>query len=293
MVCMELQLIFMYVSSLCFRHSFCALSVAIEDKRAALTLTAAIMLIAYLVQAIVSWLVGIYIKVLGPKKTLFIGQAVLPIRAGIFALMSAFWYVYILLYSMYFGSLIIIHHLHKSRFICASIIYRPNVYAMTVVQILDGIGAGIYDTMIPIVVKRLTEGSGHFGFAFGFIITCWRIGHGLSLLLGKCIPIYRYIPICLYVCICIFIGEVIAHSAGYPYAFVTSALIGILSLLLLLFGVHIPPVEKDEEEVEKVVLVLALNSALFPILILRFCPAHIYHIITPATYNILSISIFL
>ena len=44
--------------------------------------------------------------------------------------------------------------------------------------------------MLPIIVKKLTEGSGRFGFTYGFIVTCWRIGHGVSLLLGEIIVFY-------------------------------------------------------------------------------------------------------
>ena len=63
--------------------------------------------------------------------------------------------------------------------------YFPNRWALTATQALEGIGAGIYDTMIPLVVVRLARKTGHYGFLFGFIITCWRLGHGVSVLVAE------------------------------------------------------------------------------------------------------------
>merc|ERR1719263_250067 len=75
--------------------------------------------------------------------------------------------------------------------------FWPNKYALTATQLLVGFSAGIFDTMIPVVVGTMTEGSGRYGFTFGFAITCWRLGHGCSVLLGKSI----------------------VHGAGYAAAF--------------------------------------------------------------------------
>lgn len=58
---------------------------------------------------------------------------------------------------------------------------------LTATQALDGIGAGIYDTLIPIALGQMTENTGRFGFTYSLILTCWRIGHGASFLLGECI----------------------------------------------------------------------------------------------------------
>ena len=63
--------------------------------------------------------------------------------------------------------------------------YEPNEYAIVATQIFEGLGAGIYDTLIPLVVKSLVQGTGRFGFTFGFMITCWRLGHGVSMLLAE------------------------------------------------------------------------------------------------------------
>lgn len=94
--------------------------------------------------------------------------------------------------------------------------YWNNKYALTATQILDGVAAGIFDTMIPIVVGTMTAGSGRFGFVYGFIITMWRLGHGFSVL----------------------VGESIVHAIGYNTVFLIQAGIGIIALLVLIVFVR-------------------------------------------------------
>ena len=65
--------------------------------------------------------------------------------------------------------------------------FERNKYALASTQVFDGLCSGIYDTLMPLVVKSLVQGSGRFGFTFGFIVTCWRLGHGLSWLLAEAI----------------------------------------------------------------------------------------------------------
>jgi MFS family permease len=48
------------------------------------------------------------------------------------------------------------------------------------VQLLDGIGAGIYGAIFPLVVADLTRGTGHFNVSQGAIATAAGIGGGLS-----------------------------------------------------------------------------------------------------------------
>jgi MFS family permease len=48
------------------------------------------------------------------------------------------------------------------------------------VQLLDGIGAGIYGAMFPLVVADLTRGTGHFNISQGAIATAAGIGGALS-----------------------------------------------------------------------------------------------------------------
>merc|ERR1712238_481141 len=77
--------------------------------------------------------------------------------------------------------------------------------------------------MISIVVSKLTVGTGRFGVTFGFIVTCWRIGHGFSYLLA----------------------ETIWHQCGAAVAFLSLGGIGIISLIILVFGVTIPTYEPE------------------------------------------------
>jgi len=73
---------------------------------------------------------------------------------------------------------------------------------------------------VPLVVKVLVEGSGRYGFTFGFIVTCWRLGHGLSIL----------------------VAEAILKSAdeNYEVPFFVLGAGGLLVSLMLWFGVSIP-----------------------------------------------------
>lgn len=48
------------------------------------------------------------------------------------------------------------------------------------VQLLDGIGAGIYGAMFPLVVADLTKGTGHFNISQGAIATAAGLGAALS-----------------------------------------------------------------------------------------------------------------
>ena len=162
--------------------------VAIGNEREALAFTSATLLIFYFVQAPTAFFVGKYVDKMNYKNMLLLAHIVLPIRCAMLAMLVVFW---------------------------------DNKYAITATQIFDGIGAGVYDTMIPIVVTKLTTGSGRFGFTFGFIVTCWRVGHGFSYLLA----------------------EAIASAASYEVAFISLGSIGIVSCVLLLFGVQVP---KDE-----------------------------------------------
>ena len=91
--------------------------------------------------------------------------------------------------------------------------YWSNPWVLAASSAFEGIGAGVYDTMLPIIVKKLTEGSGRFGFTFGFIVTSWRMGHGVSMLFG----------------------ETMVHSFGYAVAFIVLGGIGVLNLLAFAF----------------------------------------------------------
>jgi len=88
--------------------------------------------------------------------------------------------------------------------------------ALLALQLLDGLGAGIFGVMLTLMISDLTRGSGHFNLALGLGATCVGLGAALSNLLG---------------------GSV-AHAAGYGMAF--SVLAGIAAAALALFALAMP-----------------------------------------------------
>jgi MFS family permease len=55
-----------------------------------------------------------------------------------------------------------------------------NPYALILIQILDGIGAGIFGVLSLIVISDLTQGSGRFNLMQGVLATAVGIGASLS-----------------------------------------------------------------------------------------------------------------
>lgn len=91
-----------------------------------------------------------------------------------------------------------------------------NPYWLVGVQLLDGIGAGIYGALFPLVVADLTQGTGHFNVSQGAIATAAGLGGALST----------------------FVAGVIVVVAGYSAAFLTLA--GIAAVGLILFIMLMP-----------------------------------------------------
>ena len=82
------------------------------------------------------------------------------------------------------------------------------------VQSLDGVGAGLYGALFPLVVADLTRGTGHFNLAQGAVIAAQGVGAALSTSLA---------------------GLVVVH-ADYSTAFLALAAIAASGLLLYLFA---------------------------------------------------------
>jgi len=158
---------------------------AIGNEKSSMIFTSAVLLLFYFAQAITAYVMTKAVEMVDHKTLLVLAHLVLPLRCGLIAIMVTWW---------------------------------DNKYAICSTQLLDGVGAGIYDTMISIVVSKFTVGTGRFGVTFGFIVTCWRIGHGFSYLLA----------------------ETIWHQFGAAVAFLSLGGIGIISLIILVFGVTIP-----------------------------------------------------
>jgi MFS family permease len=91
-----------------------------------------------------------------------------------------------------------------------------NPYWLVGVQLLDGIGAGIYGALFPLVVADLTQGTGHFNVSQGAIATAAGLGGALST----------------------FVAGVIIVVAGYSAAFLTLA--GVAAFGLILFIMLMP-----------------------------------------------------
>jgi MFS family permease len=82
------------------------------------------------------------------------------------------------------------------------------------VQSLDGVGAGLYGALFPLIVADLTRGTGHFNLAQGAVITAQGIGAALSTSLA---------------------GLVVVH-AGFSAAFLVLAGIAASGFFLYFFG---------------------------------------------------------
>jgi len=91
-----------------------------------------------------------------------------------------------------------------------------NPYWLVGVQTLDGVGAGIFGALFPLVVSDLTRGTGHFNVSQGAIATAAGLGGALSTAAA---------------------GLIVVH-AGYSAAFLVLA--GISGLGLVLFLTMMP-----------------------------------------------------
>jgi MFS family permease len=98
----------------------------------------------------------------------------------------------------------------------ASLLLPDDPYWLVGVQLLDGVGAGIWGAIFPIVVADLMRGTGRFNVAQGAIITAQGVGAALSTTVA---------------------GFVVV-SLGYSAAFLTLA--GIAGAGLLLFWLAMP-----------------------------------------------------
>lgn len=75
---------------------------------------------------------------------------------------------------------------------------------------LDGVGAGIFGALFPLVVQDLTHGSGRFNVSLGALTAVWGVGAALSNILA---------------------GSIVV-AAGYRAAFVSLGIIAAAGLTL-------------------------------------------------------------
>lgn len=116
---------------------------ALHNKNVGTALMSACIVAAQLVMVPVAYVVGAKTDTWGRKPIFLVGFAVLTVRAFLYPLSdSAHWLV---------G-----------------------------VQLLDGIGAGIFGALFPLVVQDVTHGTGRFNVSLGAITTAWGVGASLS-----------------------------------------------------------------------------------------------------------------
>ncbi|MGO4797802.1 MFS transporter [Pseudomonas sp. W22_MBD1_FP4] len=142
-------------------------------------LTSACIVAAQLVMVPMAWLVGVKADVWGRKPLLIFGFMILPLRGVLYTVSS-------------------------------------DPYWLVAVQMLDGIGAGIFGALFPVIVKDLTQGTGRFNVSLGALSTVFGLGAALSNSLA---------------------GFVV-QQAGYNAAFLTLA--GVAGAALVLLWVAMP-----------------------------------------------------
>ena len=90
-----------------------------------------------------------------------------------------------------------------------------NPYALTGIQLLDGIGAGIFGVVSILMIADLSKGTGRFNLLQGVVYSAIGLGAALSSI----------------------IGGIIVKQFGYPIGFASLAGIGVLATLFFAFVV--------------------------------------------------------
>lgn len=147
---------------------------SLVNLQMATPLTSACIVAAQLVMVPVALLVGWKADVWGRKPLLLAGFLILPLRGVLYTL-------------------------------------SDDPYWLVAVQLLDGVGAGIFGALFPVVIKDLTQGTGRFNVSLGALSTVFGLGAALSNGLA---------------------GFVV-QWAGYSAAFLTLAAVAATALVLL------------------------------------------------------------
>src|SRR5436305_7839022 len=92
--------------------------------------------------------------------------------------------------------------------------FSDNPFWLVGVQLLDGIGAGIFGAIFPVIVAKLMRNTGRFSVAQGAVITAQSIGAALSTALA---------------------GLVVVH-AGYSAAFLALGAVAAVGAVVCAFG---------------------------------------------------------
>jgi MFS family permease len=158
---------------------------ALQDKNLGTSLMSACIVAAQIVMVPMAMLVGRKANVWGRKPLFLAGFLILPIRGALYT-------------------------------------FSDNPYWLVGVQLLDGVGAGLYGALFPLIVADLMEGTGRFNVAQGAIQTAQGIGAALSTT----------------------VAGLVVVAAGYSVAFLTLA--AIAGAGLLVFWLAMPETWKGE-----------------------------------------------
>lgn len=147
---------------------------SLVNLQMATPLTSACIVAAQLVMVPVALLVGWKADVWGRKPLLLAGFLILPLRGVLYTL-------------------------------------SDDPYWLVAVQLLDGVGAGIFGALFPVVIKDLTQGTGRFNVSLGALSTVFGLGAALSNGLAG----------------------LVVQQAGYSAAFLTLAAVAGAAFILL------------------------------------------------------------
>ncbi|MDE1167341.1 MAG: MFS transporter [Pseudomonas sp.] len=147
------------------------------NLQAATPLTSACIVAAQMIMVPAALLVGARADRWGRKPLLLAGFVILPVRGVLYTL-------------------------------------SDDMYWLVAVQTLDGIGAGLFGALFPLVVNDLTRGTGRFNVSLGALTTVFGLGAALSNS----------------------VAGLVVQQAGYSAAFLSLAAIAAAAFGLLLFA---------------------------------------------------------
>lgn len=148
---------------------------ALSNPALATTMTAGCIVAAQVVMIPVAWLVGARADTWGRRPLLLAGFLILPVRAALYPMSDApAW--------------------------------------LLGVQLLDGIGAGIFGALLPVIISDLTEATGRFNITLGAVSTVFGAGAAFSPGLAG----------------------LVVQFAGYDAAFLALAAVAVMAFLLAL-----------------------------------------------------------
>jgi MFS family permease len=150
---------------------------ALQDRNLGTTLMSACIVAAQMVMVPMAMLVGARADRWGRKPLFLVAFLILPLRGCLYTV-------------------------------------SDNQLWLVAVQTFDGVGAGLFGALFPIIVADLMRGTGRYNIAQGAILTAQGIGAALSTTLA---------------------GVVVVH-AGYSAAFLTLAAVALLGGLVFFFG---------------------------------------------------------